>query len=327
MKITIIGAPESFGCDRMGTELAPDVLREKGIKRVLESHGHSVDDWGNIPVPEGDRRVKFADHRQVKYLGQVVESCANLSQTVGRAMEQGSFPIVIGGDHAVALGSISALGSVSALKGDYMGGDAMEDGSGEEIRGGAQKNGSLGVVWIDAHGDINTPSSSPSKNAHGMPMASLMGYGDREMVDLYRPGAKINPRNVWWVGVRSLDEGEMELIDLLDLSVYSMDKIRRQGMEQVVGKLKNQIRGAGVSRLHISLDVDSLDPLIAPGTGTPVDGGLALEELLMVLDTLLDTGMVRSMDLVELNPALDDPDGRTVEVCVKIIDFVARKLK
>lgn len=308
MKITIIGAPESFGCDRMGTELAPGALREKGIKEIIKRHGHSVTDRGDVLVPEGDRNVKFADGRQVKYLGCVVESCRSLAVEVARSMEQGDFLIVIGGDHAVALGSISAL-------------------SGGCIGAKALAGDSLGVVWIDAHGDINTPSNSPSKNAHGMPMAALMGYGEREMVDLYKPGVKINHRNVWWVGVRSLDQGEVELIDLLDLAVYSMDKIRSHGIAQVVGKLKNQIRAAGLSRLHISLDVDSIDPGFAPGTGTPVEGGLSVDELLEVLGMLLDTGLVGSMDLVELNPALDDPDGKTVDLSLKIIDFVASRLK
>lgn len=303
MNITIIGAPESFGCDRMGTELAPDTLRKKGIKALLESHGHHVTDAGNIPIPKASDNEKLMANSQVKYLPQVVEICTNLAQQVARALEHGSFPLVLGGDHAVALGSLSALGS-SPLSGS-----------------------SLGAVWIDAHGDMNTPSTSPSKNSHGMPMAALMGYGAREMVDLYRPGVKLNHRNVWWVGVRSLDEGEKELIELLDLSVYSMDKIRGLGVDHVAERVKNQIRGLGIKRLHISLDIDSLDPQIAPGTGTPVDGGILLEELFTVLQMLLDTGLVGSMDLVELNPSLDTPDGRTVDLSLKIIDFVAGRLK
>lgn len=186
MKINVIGVPLNLGCDREGVERAPNHLRERGLMRIIRKNGHRAFDLGNLYVPLVSEADKFARGRSLKYLDAIVEVNNNLAELVYDTLRGGAFPLVIGGDHSLGLGSASGVGK------------SFDD---------------FGIIWLDAHGDINTSETSPSGNIHGMPLSALMGMGSEELVNIYAPGNKVNPQNVFLVGTRSLDEGEQALIE------------------------------------------------------------------------------------------------------------------
>ena len=298
MKINVIGVPLNLGCDRKGVEKAPNYLRERGLMDLIRSHGHKAFDLGNLYVPAVKEEEKFLKGNRLKYLDAIVEVNNNLAELVYDTLRGGAFPLVIGGDHSLGLGSASGVGM------------CYDD---------------FGIIWLDAHGDINTGETSPSGNIHGMTLSALMGLGSEELVNVYSPGNKVIPQNVFLVGTRSLDDGESDLIKEQQLSVYTMDTIRDKGMEFVAEDIKNKLRDRKIRNVHFSIDVDSIDPGFAPGTGTRVPEGLTPDEFKEFVRHMLSTNLIKSLDLVELNPDLDTDD-ITTKLCLSVIDYITSRL-
>ena len=298
MKINVIGVPLNLGCDRKGVEKAPNYLRERGLMSLIRSHGHKAFDLGNLYVPPVTEEEKYLKGSRLKYLDVIVEVNNNLAELVYDTLRGGAFHLVIGGDHSLGLGSASGVGK------------CYDD---------------FGIIWLDAHGDINTGETSPSGNIHGMPLSALMGLGSEELVNVYSPGNKVLPQNVFLVGTRSLDEGEWALIEEQHLSVYTMDTIREKGIAFVAEDIKNKLRERKIRNVHFSIDVDSIDPSYAPGTGTQVPEGLIPSEFEEFVSHMLSTNLIKSLDLVELNPELDSDD-KTTNLCLSVIDYITSRL-
>ena len=298
MDISLIGVPIMYGCDREGAQYGPNKLRDKGILKAMKKHKNSVYDFGNLYIPEIPVSEKYTFNEKVKYLKPIVDMNNNLSHLVYSALSAKSFPFVVGGDHSLGLGSIS---------------------------GSSRFYNNLAVIWIDAHGDINTYETSPSSNAHGMPLSAALGIGETSLVNVYYDGAKVKPENVYIIGARDLDKGEIQLAKDLNLNLYTMDSIRKMGLETTVEKILKKIKSSNIDGVHLSFDIDVLDKSLVPGTGTPVDNGFSIEEAKKVLEKFLATGLIKSMDFVELNPLLDIDD-TTVHLCIDLIDWIFKVL-
>lgn len=274
MKIAIIGAPIDFGASRRGVDMGCSAIRYAGLQAGLQRIGHDVVDLGNIQVTLAEQS-ETGDPR-LKHLDEITRANEALAATISRARDDGLFPLVLGGDHSIALGSLAAVA----------------------------RGRTLGVIWIDAHGDFNTADSTPSGNIHGMPLAASCGLGDRRLVDLVYPGAKVDPRRVALVGVRSLDDEERRLLRAHGVSVFTMQHIDRLGMERVMQQAL-KVAGAGADGILASLDLDVLDPREAPGVGTPVTGGISYREAHLSMELLAEAGSLLALDVVEVNPILD----------------------
>lgn len=298
MDISLIGVPIMYGCDRQGAQYGPEKLRHKGIIEIIKKHGKNVYDLGNLFIPDIPVENKYAHHKKIKYLKPVVDINTNLAHSVFSALTSKSFPFIIGGDHSIGLGSIS---------------------------GSSKFHNNLAVIWIDAHGDINTGETSPSGNSHGMPLAAALGVGEPSLVNVYYNGPKVKPENVFIIGARDLDQGEIELAEELNLNLYTMDSIRKVSLESVIQEIIDIINKSNVDGIHLSFDIDVLDKSLVPGTGTPVEKGFSLDEGKILLKELLALGMIKSMDLVELNPLLDEND-TTAELCIELVDWIFKYL-
>lgn len=299
MDISLIGVPIMYGCDRQGVQYGPAKLREKNMVGIIKKHKENVYDLGDINIPDVSEADKFADHKKIKYFKPIVDVNRNLAHAVYSALSAKSFPFVIGGDHSLGLGSIA---------------------------GASKYYENLAVIWVDAHGDINTPESSPSGNFHGMPLAAALGVGEPSTVDLYYEGIKVKPENVYIFGARDLDKGEVKLAKDLNLNMYTMDDIRKDGLDSSIQEVIGKVKSSNVDGVHLSFDIDALDSSLVPGTGTPVDKGFDFEEGKQILKEILSTGFVNSMDFVELNPYLDE-DNITAKNCIELIDWIFKVLK
>lgn len=271
-KVQIIGVPMDLGQSRRGVDMGPSALRYAGLAPCLRRLGFEIDDQGNLEIPD---RETLPPEGGLAYLPAVARACEAMYSAGQQALAGGCLPLFIGGDHSIALGTI----------------------------GGVTHQSPCGVLWIDAHGDFNTPETSPSGNLHGMPLAALLGLGAPELVNLSRPGPKLEPDQVILIGVRDLDPGERELIKRHRVGVYTMRDIDEKGMAQVAREAL--VRLSHLPRLHVSLDMDSLDPTTAPGVGTPVPGGLTYREAHLLMEIIADNAQVSSVDVVEINPILD----------------------
>lgn len=300
MTINIIGVPLFLGCDRPGVEKGPDTLRSHKILNIFEDTGHEIYDLGNIYVPKLPIEDKYCDHYNMKYLSQVADVNKNLAHLVYSSLKSDSFPFIIGGDHSLGLGSLTGVSK-------FFGKD-------------------LAVIWVDAHGDINTPETSPTGNIHGMPLAAAMGLGHERLINLYFNGVKVKPENVYIVGARDLDEGEIKLIEDHKLNLWTSEDIQKKGMDAVVEELKSALKASGVNNVHLSFDIDSLDSALVPGTGTPVAQGPSLEEIKNLLSGIFSTKLIKSMDFVEFNPSIDKND-LTLNNCLDILSFIAEHIK
>lgn len=300
MDINIIGVPTFYGCDKNGPQLGPDKLRENGLLSVLKKYNHTVFDLGNIYVNKVSESEKFASHPDMKYFESILELNTNLAHSVNCSLYSNCFPLIIGGDHSIALGSISGVSNYFEKK--------------------------IAVIWFDAHGDINTFKTSESKNIHGMPLASLMGYGHSKMKNLYSFGAKIKESNVFHIGGRDIDTGEKEFIKNTDMNVYYPNDICSYGLDSIVDNILNDIYNKDIDAIHISFDLDFIDSKYVPGTGTRVDNGSTVDDAKYLLAKLAQSGLVKSMDLVELNPLLDIDD-ITTKISIDILDCVFKNIK
>jgi arginase len=280
MKIRIIELPLDFGANRRGGDMGPSAMRLAGLKEVLTGIAHECEvHFPGIPVQaqefaeEGDSRAKF--------LGPITESCGKLAVEVEKALDDGRFPLVLGGDHSIAIGSLSGLGAAYKKRGQRW-----------------------GVLWVDAHGDFNTPEISPSGNIHGMPLAAACGYGCKEMTTLHGDFVKLDPKKVALAGVRDLDPKEKDLMREAGVRVFSMTEIDRLGIAEATRQIVAFFRDR-VDRLHVSVDMDAMDPMIAPGVGIPLTGGFSYREVLLLAEELAASGLLGSAEIVEVNPVLD----------------------
>lgn len=296
MEINLLGVPLFYGCDNPGVEKGPNSLRKNNIISILNKNNNKVYDLGNLYINKVDNTCKYKNHNKMKYLSQITEVNENLAQWVYTSLKANIFPLVIGGDHSLGLGS---LAGASRVYGD-----------------------DLGVIWIDAHGDINTFKTSPSGNVHGMPLAASMGVGHESLTDLYFKGRKINAEKVFILCARDLDKGELDLIDSLGLNVWTASTIKTKGLTIIIEELLNKINNLNISNLHLSFDIDCLDPTLVPGTGTPVVDGISLIDAKYILNKLFDTRKIKSMDFVEFNPIIEH--NVTVDTCLDLIKCISQ---
>ncbi len=285
--VAIIGAALDLGSGRRGVDMGPSAIRYAGLDAKIEELGRRCEDWGNVmaAVAEasspGDERARF--------LPQIKETCERIAELVVRAVEGGYLPLVLGGDHSVALGTLGGL---------------------------ARVRGPGGVLWFDAHGDLNRPETSPTGNVHGMPLAAALGIAGPEFEsEAFRLPA-VEPGRIALVGVRSLDEAERTLLAELEASVYTMSDLDRLGVETVVREALEHVSGDGF--VHVSLDMDVLDPDMAPGVGTPVRGGLSYREAHLALELVAESGLADSLEVVEVNPILDRGN-ETAQLAVELV--------
>jgi arginase len=277
--VHIIGVPLDLGAGRRGVDMGPSALRIAGLGERLAALGYTVRDKGDLdaPIPE----TKQPGDERKKYIREITHVCTALFECVLEALDEGSLPVVLGGDHSLAAGSVAAAA--------------------EHARRQAKP---LGLLWIDAHGDMNTPASSISGNVHGMPLAALLGPEPAELSRIGGFWPKVLPEHTVLLGVRNLDEAEKERVRASRVRVFTMKDIDRQGIA-AVAEQAIEIAGAGTAGLHLSFDMDVCDPAIAPGVGTPVKGGLDYREAHMVMEIAADSGLLTSLDIAEVNPILD----------------------
>lgn len=288
--ISIVGVPMDLGADRRGVDMGPSAIRYAGIVARLEQMGLNIEDKGDISVNRPHRYMETENH---KYLDEVVEANAQLAAVVSQIMQEGRFPLILGGDHSIALGTIAGV---------------------------AQKVRDLGVIWFDAHGDLNTGETSPSGNIHGMPLAASLGYGHERLVQIGGYAPKIKPENVVIIGARSLDEGERELIKRIGMKVFTMHEVDKLGMARVMDEAIDHV-SKQTQGVHLSLDLDGLDPHDAPGVGTPVIGGISYREGHLAMEMLADADILCSAEFVEVNPILDQRN-HTAQVAVALMSSV-----
>jgi arginase len=285
--ISIIGVPMDLGQTRRGVDMGPSAIRYAGIVERLEALHYEIEDLGDISIGQAERATTELKLRNLK---SVAEGNTKLAEEVDQVISNGSFPLVFGGDHSIAIGTIAGV---------------------------AKHYQNLGVIWYDAHGDLNTSETSPSGNIHGMPLAVSLGLGDPTLTNILEYAPKIKPENVVIIGARSLDEGERELIKEIGIKVYTMHEIDRMGMakvmEEAISYLKDKTDG-----VHLSLDLDGLDPADAPGVGTPVLGGISYRESHLAMEMLAEAQLITSAEFVEVNPILDEKN-KTATVAVALM--------
>jgi arginase len=285
--VAIIGAALDLGAGRRGVDMGPSAIRYAGLDARIERLGRSVEDWGNVMTAVAE--ASAIGNERLRFLPQIKETCERIADLVGRAVEADFLPLVLGGDHSVALGTLGGL---------------------------ARARGPGGVLWLDAHGDLNRPETSPSGNVHGMPLAAALGLAGPEFEDFGFPLPAVESARVALVGVRELDEGERELLGSLDARVYTMSDVDRLGVERIMRESLSHVAGAPF--VHLSLDMDVLDPEVAPGVGTPVRGGLSYREAHLAMELVAEAGLVSSLEVVEVNPILDR-ENETSKLAVELV--------
>ena len=279
-RVGIIGVPLDLGGGRRGVDMGPSAFRIAGLGDRLAGLGYTVVDKGDLPAPIPETQ-KQRDERK-KYINDIAKVCTRLFQTSLASLDEGAMPIVLGGDHSLAAGSVAAAAEWAKKT----------------------RNLPMGLLWVDAHGDMNTPAMSLSGNVHGMPLAALLGPEPAELSRIGSFTPKVLPAHTVIIGVRNLDEREKVAVRDSHVHVFTMKDIDRQGIAWVVEQAVN-LAGNGTAGIHVSFDMDVCDPLIAPGVGTPVKGGLDYREAHMVMEIVADSGLLTSLDLVEVNPTLD----------------------
>ncbi len=278
--IHVIGVPLDLGGGRRGVDMGPSAFRIAGLDEQLTALGYRVIDRGDLPTPIPETREQ-QDERK-KYIGDIAGICQRVFDLALASHSDGAMPLVLGGDHSVAAGSVGAAATWAKQA----------------------KRRPIGLIWIDAHGDMNTPSTSPSGNVHGMPLAALLGHEPSELSQIGGWSPKVLPQHTILIGVRNLDEREKTAVRDSGAHVFTMKEIDRQGIASVVEQAV-RLAGQGTAGIHVSFDMDACDPMIAPGVGTPVRGGLNYREAHMVMELVADSGLLTSLDVVEVNPTLD----------------------
>jgi len=291
-RILVLGVPLDLGASRRGVDMGPSAVRVAGLEARLEALGHQVRDGGNI-------RVEIAETQSVgsanaRYLQQIADTCQRIAEAVAKSLEDGTTPLVLGGDHSLAAGTVSGVS--------------------EYYRRHGQK---IGLIWMDAHSDINTPETSPSGNVHGMPLAALLGLGPEQLGNIFGYTPKVAPENTVIIGVRDIDSAERANIHRAGVGrVYTMRDIDERGMRAVMEEAL-EIAGRETAGYHVSLDMDWIDPEDAPGVGTPVRGGATYREAHLAMEILADHGRLLSFEIVEVNPVIDEHN-RTADLAVEL---------
>lgn len=290
--VAILGAPLDLGAGRRGVDMGPSALRVANLNAQLSSLGFQVEDLGNVDVGQAESsKIGAANAR---YLKAIARTCQLLAQKVEKAAARGRFPLVLGGDHSVAVGTVSGMAQHFRMRGEK-----------------------LGVIWMDAHSDMNTPGTSPSGNIHGMPLACLLGQGPEELTHIYGYSPKVDACNVVLVGIRDVDVTEKEIVRKAGVRVFTMRDIDERGMRAVMEEALSAA-GEGTAGVHLSLDMDGVDPAEAPGVGTPVRGGFSYREAHLAMEILCDSRRLCSMEVVEVNPVLDEAN-RTAVLGVELV--------
>ncbi|MBT9500068.1 MAG: arginase [Burkholderiaceae bacterium] len=294
--ISLIGAPTDIGAGARGASMGPEAMRVANIQSILESHGLEVQDRGNLVGPSNPWQPPVDGYR---HLPEVTAWNLAVHEAVHAELDQGRLPILLGGDHCLGLGSISAV-----------------------ARHCREKGKKLRILWLDAHADFNTSQLTPSGNIHGMPVACLCGLGPKQLIEIGGQVPAINPKWIRQIGIRSVDEGEKRLVHEQDLEVFDMRFIDEMGMRHTM-ELALATLDAN-THLHVSFDVDFLDPDIAPGVGTTIPGGPTYREAQLCMEMIADTGLLASLDVMELNPALDVRN-KTAQLAVDLIESLFGK--
>lgn len=298
--VSIIGFPMDLGADRRGVDMGPSALRIAGLQAKLEALGYKVEDNGDIKIEIMERqKIK---NPKLKYLDEILKTSKLLAEKIEKVLEKGDFPLCIGGDHSMALGTISGIASYCKKR---------------KIR--------IGVIWIDAHSDMNTDETSPSGNIHGMPLAALLGLGCDELVNILGFSPKLHPENCALIGIRSIDEAEKLNIKKLKVPIYTMNDIDKLGIHRIIAKVLKQFREK-VDHIHISFDLDSVDPLVAPGVGTPIPGGLSYREAHLLMETIAECGCMSSIEIAEVNPILDHKNQSAVFTAELIASSMGQRI-
>jgi len=288
--VRIIGVPMDLGASRRGVDMGPSAMRLSQLPSLLHALGYVIDDLGNVAVPD----FVTVGSAPVERIGAIATVCTELAKLTADAVRYGVRPLVLGGDHSLAAGSIA--GTATAL---------------------AERGERVGVIWLDAHADINTPESSLSGNVHGMPVAHLLGLGDERLSRIAAPSPAVLPEHLVYVGLRDVDKAEAALIKSLGIRAFTMRDIDERGLRAVMSEAV-AIATRGTGGIHLSCDADWVDPREAPGVGTPVRGGATLREAHLAMEIIYDTGALVAMDLVEINPILDR-ENHTAELAAELI--------
>ncbi len=284
--------PMDLGQSRRGVDMGPSALRVAGLQARLKQLGHQVEDIGNIPVKQPEEMP--VGEKRAKYMAEIAETCKDLAEIVQKCLEEKFVPLILGGDHSIAAGAVSGVASYFR-----------------------KEKKQIGYIWLDAHGDMNTPESSPSGNVHGMPLAAVMGYGAPELVDLLGFKPKVEPQNIVLVGVRDLDLQERRLVKKSGVRVFTMRDIDERGMREVMADALKYATD-DTDGISVSLDMDFVDPSDAPGVGTPVRGGVTYREAHLAMEMIADSDAMASMEVVEINPVIDEHN-RTALLGVELI--------
>lgn len=277
--VNLIGFPMDLGADRRGVDMGPSALRIAGLTERLKKLGYKIIDEGDITIEI--REKQKIKNQNLKYLDEILKTSKLLAQKVENTLLQDHFPLVIGGDHSMGIGTLTGISSFCR-----------------------KKNLKLGVIWIDAHADMNTHITTPSGNIHGMVLAANLGLGHKRLVNFYGFAPKVNPENTVLIGVRSIDELEKKIIKKANLKVYTMSDVDKIGIHRIIARVLNQFQEK-VNHIHVSFDLDSVDPFLAPGVGTPVPGGLNYRESHLLMESIAECGCMSSLEVTEVNPILD----------------------
>ena len=291
-QISILGAPLDLGAGRRGVDMGPSAMRLAGLNAKLAALGYEVEDLGNVAVAQQESTPTGAEN--AKYLPQIAKTCAKLAAMVESIASAGKFPLVLGGDHSVAVGTVAGMSQVFRERGEK-----------------------IGVVWIDAHADMNTPESSPSGNVHGMPLACCVGHGPGELTHIFDFAPKVDGANIVLVGLRDVDVRERRIVRDSGVTAFTMRDIDERGLRNIMEQAL-AIASDGTAGFHLSLDMDSVDPDEAPGVGTPVRGGMTYREAHLAMETICDCSRMISMEVVEVNPVLDEAN-RTALLAVELV--------
>lgn len=290
--IAVFGVPLDLGAGRRGVDMGPSAMRVARLHERLASLGYEVKDYGNVAVDQMESSPVGQEHS--RYLSQIADTCLRLAKRVGAVVQRGRFPLVLGGDHSVAVGTVAAMSQWLRERGER-----------------------LGLIWIDAHADMNTPETSPSGNVHGMPLACCLGMGPPELADIYGHSPKVLPVNVALVGIREVDQLERPHVRESGVRAFTMRDIDERGLRAVMREAI-EIASTDTAGFHVSLDLDAIDPRDAPGVGTAVRGGLTYREAHLAMEMICDSGGMMSMEAVEVNPVLDEAN-RTAELAVELV--------
>jgi arginase len=296
--VQIIGVPLDLGANMRGANMGPSAIRIADLHHKISVLGYQPYDSGDLPVPVRDTLPASANEE--RYRAQIASACRELESEVHQALSLDRVPIVLGGDHSIAIGTIAGVS-----------------------RFFREKNQNIGLIWIDAHADCNTPKSSPSGNIHGMPLSIALGHGYPDLVDIGGKGAKVKSENVALIGIRTLDGAEKDILRRSGIRYFTMREIDERGMHAVM-KDAVAVASQGTAAIHLSFDIDGIDPASAPGVSTPVTGGISYREAHLALEMIADTGLLRSMEFVELNP-MTDLAHKTAQLTVDLVQSALGK--